>query len=177
MRLWDKLVSCHLLIKLFLKMLPAIIASQMVQNWYALHADSQPLPSADTSQVNASPVADSVPDSRSHDSMPTGHNGSIDSSILAPYLPSTERETPETFSPSTFPTSMPFSDSYFTQLVASLALDTSLYSPVPHDILSQFQTLLRKYQHNFYLSASNLSTVMEFSLIIPTGEFLSTVLH
>ena len=109
--------------------------------------------------------------------MPTGHNGSIDSSILAPYLPSTERETPEMFPPSTFPTSMPFSDSYFTQLVASFDLDTSLYSHVPRDILSQFQTLLRKYQHIFYLSASNLSTVMEFSLIIPTGEFLSAVLH
>ena len=155
----------------------AITASQVARNWYALHADSQPLPSADTPQVNASPVAHSVPDSRSHNSMPTGHHGSIDSSILAPYLPSTERETPEMFPPSTFPTSMPFSDSYFTQLVASLDLDTSLYSPVPHDLLSQFKTLLRKYQHLFYLSASNLSTVMEFSLIIPTGEFLNAVLY
>ena len=155
----------------------AITASQVARNWYALHADSQPLPSADTSQVNASPVAHSVPDSRSHDSMPTGHNGSIDSSILAPYLPSTERETPEMFPPGTFPTSMPFSDSYFTQLVASLDLDMSLYSHVPHDILSQFKTSLRKYQHIFHLSASNLSTVMEFSLIIPTGEFLSAVLY
>ena len=40
----------------------AITASQVARNWYALHADSQPLPSADTSQVNASPVAHSVPD-------------------------------------------------------------------------------------------------------------------
>ena len=79
--------------------------------------------------------------------------------------------------PSTFPTSMPFSDSYFTQLVASWALDTSLYRHVRLDILSQFKTLLRKYQHIFRLSASNLSTIMEFSLILPSGEFSNAFLH
>ena len=114
----------------------AIIASQVAHNWYALHADSQPLPSADTYQVKASPFAHPVPDSRPQDSIPTSHNDSIDSSLLAPYLPSTERETPEIFPSSKFPTSMPFSDSYITQLVASLELNTSLYSYVPRDILS-----------------------------------------
>ena len=59
----------------------------------------------------------------------------------------------------------PFLDSYVTHLVASLELDTSLYSHVPCDILSQFKTLLCKYQHIFHLPGSTLSTVKGFTMI------------
>ena len=73
--------------------------------------------------------------------------------------------------PSTDPVYLdPYSEEYYETLVNTLDLDSSTFSNISEDVMSNFKNLLRRYPKTFHIPGSPLGIIKGFYHNIDTGE-------